>query len=254
MTTSALDRETIGATRAPDPTWRDLYRAGGVSALLTTLSYILALVIVFTVPPTPTAGGAAILEYIATHRSSYIVQQALWLLPSVLLIIVFLALYPALKGVNKSYAAISVVLSIVAWAVTLAYPVTGGGAPALVVLSDQYTAVASDAPRAALAAAAESFIALNSVPSVMGVLEAIGILLVSLLMLKSVFSQRVVYLGIVTGAIGIVCETLRPLLGPGYAVYGLLLFVWLPLLGWQLYKLGRVREATYQGTDNQPAP
>lgn len=252
MTTLALERETTGAAAAPDPTWRDLYRAGGLSAFLTTLSYVLALVIVFTLPPIPTTGGAATLEYIAAHRSSYIMQQILWFIPSVLLMIVFLALYPALRSVNKSYAAISVMLSIAAWATTLAYPATGGGVPALVTLSDQFVAATTEAQRAAFAAAAEGFIALNTVPTVMGVLEATGILLVSLLMLKSVFSRVVVYLGIVTGAIGIVCEALRPLLGPGYIVYGLLLFVWLPILGWQLYRLGRGKEATYRGPDGEP--
>ena len=254
MTTFILGRETTGATAAPEPTWRDLYRAGGLSAFLTSLSYVLALVIVFTLPPAPTTGGAATLEYIAAHRSSYIVQQILWSIPSVLLIIVFLALYPALMNVNKSYAAISVVLSITAWAVTLAYPATGGGAPALVVLSDQYAALTSEAQRSALAAVADGLIALNTVPTLMGVLEATGILLVSLLMLRSIFSRVVVYLGIATGAIGIVCEALKPLLGPGYIVYGLLLFVWLPILGWQLYRLGRVKEATYRGPDGEPGP
>ena len=35
------------------------------------------------------------------------------------------------------------------------------------------------------------------------------------------------WLGVATGAIGIVSELLRPVLGGAYALYGLLLFLWL---------------------------
>jgi hypothetical protein len=62
---------------------------------------------------------------------------------------------------------------------------------------------------------------------------------VSLVMLKGVFPKGVAYLGIVTGALGIVSEALRPILGPGYIVYGLLLPIWFLMVGWKLYRLGR---------------
>ncbi|MDA8330290.1 MAG: hypothetical protein M0027_03605 [Candidatus Dormibacteraeota bacterium] len=58
-------------------------------------------------------------------------------------------------------------------------------------------------------------------------------------MLKGAFRRSVVYLGIVTGALGIVSEALRPVLGLGYIVYGLLLFVWFIAIGWTLYQLAR---------------
>ena len=48
------------------------------------------------------------------------------MLPSVLMTVVFLALYPALRHLNKSYAAIGVVLGIFSWALTPVYPATGG--------------------------------------------------------------------------------------------------------------------------------
>lgn len=179
------------------------------------------------------------LNYIADHRTVYILQQILWLAPSVLLVVVFLALYVAIKELDKSWAAIGGVLGIVSWAVTLSYPATGGGAPALVHLSDQFRAATTDARRTALATAAEGFIAMNAVATMIGVLEAAGILIVSLVMLKGAFSRGTVYLGIVTGAIGVVCEGLKPVVGIGYIVYGLLLFVWLAAIGWTLIRLPR---------------
>ncbi len=232
------------AATSPDPSWSDLYRAGGVSALLATVCYVIATVVTFTVPEAPASGGVATLEYIAAHRSVYILEQVLWLAPSVLLMVVFLALYPALKHLNTSYAAIGAVLGIASWALTLVYPATGGGAPALVYLSDHYMAATSDAGRAAFAAAAEGFIAQNAIPTAVGILEPIGILIVSLVMLKGVFSRGVVYLGIVTGALGTVSEAFRPILGLGYIVYGLLLFAWFIAIGFVLFRLGRERETS----------
>lgn len=210
-----------------------------MAALLATLTYIVALVVDFTVPAAPTSGGAATLEYIAAHRSVYILEQVLWLAPSVLLMVVFLALYMALKQLNKSYAAIGAVLGIASWALTLVYPATGGGAPALVYLSDQYVAAGDATQRAAFAAAAEGFIAQNTIPTAVGILEPIGILIVSPVMVNGAFRRSVVYLGIITGALGIVSEALRPVLGLGYIVYGLLLFVWFIAIGWTLYQLAR---------------
>jgi hypothetical protein len=243
MKTITVGRPPNATATGPDPSWRDLYRAGGIAALVATLVYVVAVIVEFSGPAAPTSGGAATLDYIAAHRSVYILQQVLWLAPSVLLTVVFLALYPALKHLNKSYAAIGAVLGIVSWAVTLAYPATGGGAPALVYLSDHYATVTDPAQRAAFATAAEGFIAQNAVPTVMGVLEAAGVLIVSLVMLKGVvFRRGTVYLGIAAGAVGIVCEALKPVVGLGYIVYGLLLFVWLIAIGWELYGLARAGE------------
>ena len=58
-------------------------------------------------------------------------------------------------------------------------------------------------------------------------------------MLKGVFPKGIAYTGIVTGVLGTVSEALRPLIGPGYFVYGLLLPTWFLLVGWKLYRLAR---------------
>jgi tetrahydromethanopterin S-methyltransferase subunit C len=67
----------------------------------------------------------------------------------------------------------------------------------------------------------------------------VGILLLSLVMLKEVVSSSIAYLGIATGCIGAVGETLRPVFGVGYSVYGVLLLVWFVVIGWTLHRLGR---------------
>ncbi len=193
----------------------------------------------FTVPEAPTSGGAATLQYISDHRSVYILQQILWLFPCILLMVTFLSFWPVLKDLDKNVGAIGVVLGIISWGVGLAYPATGGGAPALVYLSDQYVMAGTAAERASFASAAEGFIAQNNVATLMGVLETAGILTVSLVMLKGVFPRWVAYLGVATGAIGMVSEALKPLLEMGYIVYGLLVMVWIIVIGWEMIGLGR---------------
>lgn len=81
--------------------------------------------------------------------------------------------------------------------------------------------------RAPYVAGAEVLLALNDVPAVIGVLQTLGILLISLLMLRGPLGGGVAWLGAATGVIGMISELLRPLLGWAYAVYGLLLFLWL---------------------------
>jgi hypothetical protein len=70
------------------------------------------------------------------------------------------------------------------------------------------------------------------------VLTALGILLLSLCMLRGVFHRGVAILGIVTGGLGIVLEALRPYVGMLYAAYGLLLPAWFVAAGIKLSRLG----------------
>ncbi|HZU18741.1 MAG TPA: hypothetical protein VFD01_19345 [Candidatus Dormibacteraeota bacterium] len=54
-------------------------------------------VVLVATPLVPAAGGDAILQHIAAHRSVHCLQQALWLAPNVLLGITFPALRPVPK-------------------------------------------------------------------------------------------------------------------------------------------------------------
>jgi hypothetical protein len=133
----------------------------------------------------------------------------------------------ALRHHGRSLAAVAGVVAVASWAVSFAWPTTGDGSLAMVLLSDRYADAATVAERAPFVAGAELLIALNDVPAAIGVLQTLGILLLSLLMLRGGFARRLAWLGTATGAVGVVAEVLRPVLGWAYATYGLLLFVWL---------------------------
>lgn len=237
MNALQVRRSPAETEASPDPSWRGLYHAGGISAILFVVPILVAIVLIVVAPPPLNADGATTLQYVASHKVLYIIEQILWLAPSAFALVVFLALYQALKRLNKSYAALGALAGIVSWALTLAIPTTGGGAPILVYLSDQYMAAATAAQHTAFATAAEVFIAENNITSAVGILTPVGLLILSLVMLKGVFPKGIAYLGIVTGALGIVSEAIRPILGPGYSVYGLLLPIWFLAVGWKLYRL-----------------
>jgi hypothetical protein len=195
---------------------------------------------VFTpAPPPPAAGGAAILEHVAANRVVYGVKQALWVAPNLLMIVVTLALAVALAQVNKSLALTAGVIAVASWAVSFAWPTTGEGSLAMVVLSDHYARAVTDAERVAWVAGAELLLALNDLPAIiLGVLQTFGILLLATLMVRGVFPKGLAWLGVVTGVVGVAAEAFRPWLGWAYAVYGLLLFGWLIWVAVALWRLG----------------
>ncbi len=231
--------EPLGPVR-PDMTWALLYVAGGWSALLYVLLVLVPVVLVFAAPLPPT-DGAALLGYIADNKVVYLAELVCFVGLAVPALVVFSALVVALKEVDKSMAAIGGLFGIASEVIALAL----GSSPqslhgGLVVLSNAYQAAGGDADRAALVGAAEALIAATNAVSWAGVLTAASILLLSLLMRRARFFGPVVgALGVAAGTAGVVAEALRPMIGPGYMLYGLLLPLWFALVGWQLLHLHR---------------
>ena len=223
-----------------------LHRAGAVSAAVAVALYVAGLVMVVVTAAPPESGGAAMLEYVDSHRAGYIVRQLLWTAPNLFLMVVFLALAVALRGHGRGLAAVAGLVAVASWAVAFAWPTSGDGSLAMVVLSDRYVD-ASAGERSSLVAGAQLLDALNDVPAVIGVLQTLGLLLVALLMLRGTFSPWLARLGVVTGVVGIGSEVLRPVLGGAYAAYGLLLFAWLAWVAVALWRLAPVPEARRVG-------
>jgi hypothetical protein len=241
MATSHADASLQQAVAGPDPSWQGLYRAGGLCAALFVVLTLSTFTLVAFVPQPPSGGstgslqeGAATLQYIADHKPAYLLNLVLFLAPSLLSLVVFLALYVALMGVSKSLAAIGALVGIAA---TISYLTPFALVFGLVPLSDAYVAATNAAQRATVVTTADGLIAQVNTVSAGGILYGIGILILSLAMFKGVFHKAVAYLGIVTGVVGIVCESLRPILGAWYGIYGILL-IWFLAVGWQLYRLG----------------
>jgi Domain of unknown function (DUF4386) len=219
------------------PTWRTLYFVAGIGSIVFVLLLISALVVDFIAPP-PVHGGAETLEFIAVNKVPYVLEQVLWILPNVLAVLVFVALFIALSPVNKSLALIGALLGALSWAMFLAIPVTSRGSLTLVYLSDQYMAAAVS-ERDRFAIAAEAIVAENNTPAIVAVLSAAGILLISLVMIRSVMPRAIGWLGVATGALGMLSEVLRHAAPFFYWGYGILLWAWFIAIGIALILLGR---------------
>lgn len=238
---SEADRQLLA-----DPAWRPLYAVGAVAAGIAVVLYVvaLALYIVTPAPPAPDAGGGAMLDHVAANQTAYAVKQILWLAPSLAMMVVALAIAVALAPLSKSFALLAGVIGVSSWALSFAWPTTGEGSLAMVVLGERYVEAGSAAERAAFVAGAELLIALNDLPAVvLGVVQAFGVLLLSVLMTRGVFPKSLGLFGVATGALGIVSEALRPALGWAYAVYGLVFFVWLIWVALALRTLGTSQRA-----------
>lgn len=233
-------QKSLGSGLQADPTWRALYTAGGVASAVYVALIIVPIVLVFAAPQPPGANGAAVLAFISTHKVIYTVELVCFVGLSVPALVVFLALSVSLKALGKSLAAIGALIGIVseilALAVNSSPPSLNGE---LLYLSSQYASAATDVQRLSFSTAAEGFIATANAVSSAGVLTALGILLLSVLMLRGIFGRNAAILGIATGAVGIVFEALRPLIGFAYSLYGLLLLAWFVVVGWRLFRLSR---------------
>ena len=226
-------------TVSPDLAWRRLYLAGGVSGVVYVVLVLVPLVLVFAAPVPPDT-GAPLLTYIAEHKTVYLVELVCFVGLAVPGLVVFAALAVALRSVDQSIAALGGLVGIVSEAVALALgsspPSLHGG---LVVLSNEYNRAESETTRAGLVSAADALIAATNAVSWAGILTAAAILLLSLLMRQRGYGTRLAVLGILTGAIGLVSEALRPVIGPGYLIYGLLLPTWFGWVAWKLLRSTR---------------
>lgn len=236
--TSMAQQSVEKAVAGPDPSWRGLYRAGGVSAILyVVLSLTVPTVQVLTVQYDFKMDGPTLLQFIASNRLWWIILQTLVLGSSILAIVSFVALFVALKHLNKSYAAIGAVVASTCQLLFMAYyPVLLG----LVYLSDQYVA-ATDTQRVVFATAAESLIAMNNAFNPLyESLFGVSILILSLVMLKGVFHKSVAYLGMATCVAAFIGLALWPIVGVAYFWWWLLFMIWFIAVGWKLYQLGGV--------------
>ena len=232
LTTLAIEKHPTLVADGIDRSWSDLFRAGGIAAILFALLSIADAVVAFILPPVPSSGGIATLEYIIANRPGYIIFQALLVGPVGLTLITFPALFIALRRLNRSYAAIGSLIGVASVVLCLVpFSCVNG----LVYLSYQYAA-APIAQHATFASAAEGLLAQNNSVSVGGVLFAVSILVISIVMLKGVFSRWVAWLGIASGVAGIICESLRPMIGAAFSIYAVVL-IWLIAVGWKLYRL-----------------
>lgn len=218
-----------------DPSWRGAYRAGGVLAFAYVLLGVVAPALMFFAVGYPrTASGAELLDFIADHRVWWMVLQHLTLGPGFIAIPVFLALFLALKEGRRSLAAIGALLAIVCQALFASFlPATLG----MLYLADQWEVADADR-RAGLEAAAEAVTApLDAFNPLFETVFAVGVLLISLAMLRSAFPRWMAWLGIAAAVSEFVAVGVLSFIGMGYFWWWLVFSAWFAAVGWRLLRL-----------------
>jgi len=221
----------------PDPVNAGLLRAGGVSALLLGAGYLIIFPLYASVGAPPTGGGELWLRYLERKTSTW--WAILWLsvVTDLLFVPVGLALFAALRHVNRS--AMLLAASFILLFVALDLSVTWSRYASLLTLSERYAVAATDHERATYIAAAEYASAVFGsrlfIVYAIGVLSS-GILLVGLVMLRGVFNRVSAYLAVATGVLGI-----ASLAGWGVAIIlnAVCATLWLLFAGAGLWRLGR---------------
>ncbi len=219
-----------------DPTWKGIYKAGGVSFLIVTILIGVAYAFFFIVGPGPqTPNAEDTLKSFPSQKVGFYFANGVFTLVSILLLPSLLSLYIALKEANRTYALLASGLGAVG---ILSFFIQSALSFATPGLSDQYAAATTAVQRAVHVAAQEAISSTSSaLGNVSGPLFAVWILVVSLIMLKSVFHKGVAYLGIVL-FIAIVATNV-PGLGFLFFVFLALYAVWSLAIGLKLYKLGK---------------
>jgi len=228
-----------------DPDWKWLYRVGGISALVLGIAYII--IIALYVPAGGPPSGSDVearLIYLAENSTAWWGILGLSVLTDLLFIPMMLALYLALKGINRN--AMLMATAFVMLFVVLDLAVTWTNYAALITLSGSYAAAANDAQRAVFIAAANYPYALLDSPHLMGVytilVPAIGILMTGLVMLKGIFNKITAYLAVVSGILSIVSIVGTPFVSALWVtiiIASTLIAVWVFFVGYRLYRLSQ---------------
>ena len=247
--------ESLAKNDQHDSTWKSLYRIGGAAALLAGLVFrrnLGAEINLFTQQPIPETvqDWFNLLYDKPLIGLSYL--NLFDLLDYVLVALMFLAVYAALRKTYRSNALVALTLGLVAVAVSLA----SNSALSMLSLSSQYAAAANEAQRSLFLAAGQAMLAVSNQPGVIYqstgmyssyLLIAVAGFIFSILMLKSpIFNRATAYTGILAGVldlfycisiiflsatqIDLIAKITQP-------AAGLLLMIWHILIGVRLWRL-----------------
>lgn len=209
-------------------------RWGGVAAVLMALGYVV-IIPMFAHTGPPPAGGEAFFAYLPGKTTAWWWIVGISAVTDLLYIPFSLALYDALKQLNKPLIALGAILMGLFVALDLA--VTQGHYASILTLFHSYWLASDGAHRAAYLAAAEYAAALLASPMEIVyaiAIPSIGTLLAGAAMFRSPFGKLSAWFGVATGAFGILALT-----GwfPFILANALLDTAWLFLVGVKLVRL-----------------
>ena len=216
--------------------WSSLYKLSGISALLLVAIVIIQL-IVFTIAPPPLDGTA--LDWFILFQKNPIIGlihfEFLMIIYVILCIPIALALYTLLRGVNPSWTAIYLILSLLGVICFIA------ARPAfeMLHLSHEYAAAETELQKATFLAAGEAKVATfhGTAFYINYILGSLTGLIISWVMLKTtLFSKATAYIRIASS----ICDfgLFVPTIGMFIAIFSMLfLVIWNIMIARRLFQL-----------------
>jgi hypothetical protein len=237
-------------TSERDFNWQWLYRVGGVAILIAVVVFrrhfgaeITLLMDMGFIDLKPPGSALDWFTLLQGNRLLGLILLDLFDIVNYLLVgLMFLALYGALRWVNKAAMTVATACALVGVAVYLA----SNQAFAMSALSDQYAAASTSAMRATFLAAGEALLAIHNPSGIrLGLLlVALAGLIASLVMLRSsVFGNTTATVGLVANSLVLgyfvilpLAPVIAPLFPAGSAPFRL---VWYILIARRFFQLGR---------------
>ena len=216
--------------------WKPLYRVAGVAALI-MIVFIPIQSIVFAVWPPP----STVIGWFTLFQNNWLLglldMDLLLIVDQILMGLVFLALYAALKRASPSLMAIALTSGLVGIATYFA----SSTAFNMLSLSSQYAVATTDAQRAMFLAAGQATLTTwtGTAFDVSYVLGGVALLIISVVMLRStIFNRETAFVGLALGVTMLVPPTVGTI-GLVISLISLLpLIIWLILIARRLFWLG----------------
>jgi hypothetical protein len=225
-----IDAETA------ESAWKSLYRVGGTAALIMAVFIPIQFIIFVAWPPPSTVIG-----WFTLFRNNRLLglldMDLLLIVDQVLMGLVLLALYTALRRASQSFMAIALTAGLVGIATYFASTTAFD----MLSLSDQYAAATTEAQRSMFLAAGQTMLAIwqGTAFDVAYILEGVALLIMAVVMLRStLFSKRTAYVGILLGVMSLApptAGTIGLLLAPASLAP---LEIWDILIARRLFQLG----------------
>jgi hypothetical protein len=205
--------------------------AGAISSILVSVFIIVALVSGLLAGPSPQDVAQALVR-IDANKLLVTLGLGANIIIALFLIPVIPAVYLALREVHQTYTLLAAIIVGIGVVTSL---LTSSTRYALVRLSDSY-ASASPADRTAIVAASNAMTGSSNVSSTeTGILFGVATILISLVMLRGVFSKWVGWVGIVAGILALI--SLIPLLSILFFAGSIVYIIWFIGIGARLYRL-----------------
>ncbi len=225
----------IADYESKDSDWQGVYRVAGVAALvMLVLIPIQAMIFLGWPPPQTVEGHYALLQ--DNWLLGLLSLDLLFIVDSVLIIPIYLALYVSLKRDAPSSMLIALALALVGNATFFGSNV----AFEMLALSNRYTAAATAAEQSQFLAAGEAMMVayIGTAFNVYYMLSTIALLIISAVMLRGkVFSKATAYIGIAAGILMLVPPTVGAI-GLIFSLLSLIPWVvWLFLFARRLFQL-----------------